>query len=123
MRRRPPISTRTDTLFPYTSLFRSLREGMRLQADPTIIYPITKGKPLGRRIRRSEIEAINDYNTYAMAGLPASPISNPGRASIEAVLNPAKPVSLYFVADGSGGRAFSDTLTEHKDNLLKWVPN
>src|SRR3546814_11126533 len=76
---------------------------MRLQADPTIIYPITKGKPLGRRIRRSEIEAINDYNTYAMAGLPAGPIANPGRASIEAVLNPAKTDALYFVADGRGG--------------------
>src|SRR3546814_19241781 len=120
MRRRPPISTRTDTLFPYTSLFRSLREGMRLQADPTIIYPITRGKPLGRRIRRSEIEAINDYNTYAMAGLPAGPIANPGRASIEAVLNPAKTGALYFVADGRGGHVFSDTLEEHNANVRKW---
>src|SRR3546814_11079447 len=90
---------------------------MRLQADQTIIYPITKGKPLGRRIRRSEIEAINDYNTYAMAGLPAGPIANPGRASIEAVLNPAKTDALYFVADGSGGNVFSDTLEEHTDTV------
>src|SRR3546814_15329933 len=92
-----------------------------LQADPTIIYPITKGKPLGRRIRRSEIEAINDYNTYAMAGLPAGPIANPGRASIEAVLNPAKTDAPYFVADGRGGTVFSDILGEHKANVRKWV--
>src|SRR3546814_16193413 len=81
-----------------------LREGMRLQADPTIIYPITKGKTLGRRIRRSEIEAINDYNTSAMAGLPAGPIANPGRASCEAVLNPHKPKAHYFFAVGKGGQ-------------------
>ena len=66
-----------------------LRTGMLLQADPTIIYPITRGKPLGRRIRQSEIAAINDYNTYSMVGLPRGPITNPGKASIEAVLNPA----------------------------------
>src|SRR5690606_31352991 len=65
-----------------------VRVGMLLQADPTIIYPITKGKPLGRRIRQSEIAAVNDYNTYTMVGLPKGPITNPGRASIEAVLNP-----------------------------------
>jgi hypothetical protein len=67
-----------------------LRQGMMLQADPTIIYPITKGKPLGRRIRQSEIQAVNGYNTYTMVGLPKGPITNPGRASIAAVLNPAK---------------------------------
>ncbi len=66
-----------------------LRTGMLLQADPTIIYPITRGKPLGRRIRQSEIAAINAYNTYSMTGLPKGPITNPGKASIEAVLNPA----------------------------------
>ena len=65
-----------------------LRQGMMLQADPTIIYPITKGKPLGRRIRQSEIADVNDYNTYAMVGLPKGPIANPSRAAIEAVLNP-----------------------------------
>jgi uncharacterized YceG family protein len=68
-----------------------LRKGMPLQADPTIIYPITKGKPLGRRILASEIHARNDYNTYTMAGLPKGPITNPGRLSIEAVLHPARP--------------------------------
>src|SRR5690606_31149012 len=72
-----------------------VKQGMLLQADPTIIYPITKGKPLGRRIRQSEIAAVNDYNTYSMVGLPKGPITNPGRASIEAVLNPAKTDALY----------------------------
>ena len=97
-----------------------LKAGMLLQADPTIIYPITKGKPLGRRIRQSEIAAVNDYNTYSMVGLPKGPISNPGRASIEAVLNPAKTEALYMVADGSGGHAFAETLEEHNSNVAKW---
>lgn len=97
-----------------------LRTGMRLQADPTIIYPITKGKPLGRRIRRSEIAAVNDYNTYAMTGLPKGPIANPGRSSIEAVLRPADTKALYFVADGKGGHIFADTLDAHNSNVRKW---
>lgn len=97
-----------------------LKIGMRLQADPTIIYPITKGKPLGRRIKRSEIVAVNGYNTYSMAGLPAGPIANPSRASIEAVLNPAKTKALYFVADGRGGHIFADTLEEHNANVKNW---
>ncbi|MBA4164675.1 MAG: endolytic transglycosylase MltG [Erythrobacter sp.] len=97
-----------------------LKMGMRLQADPTIIYPITRGKPLGRRILRSEIDAVNDYNTYAMAGLPKGPITNPGRESIAAVLNPAQTGALYMVADGSGGHAFADTLTGHEANVAKW---
>ena len=97
-----------------------VREGMMLQADPTIIYPITKGKPLGRRIRRSEIAAINDYNTYSMVGLPRGPITNPGRASIEAVLNPVDTDVLYMVADGTGGHSFATTLDEHNVNVEKW---
>ncbi len=97
-----------------------VKEGMLLQADPTIIYPITKGKPLGRRIRQSEIRALNDYNTYTMTGLPKGPITNPGKASIEAVLNPAKTTSLYMVADGTGGHVFSDTLAEHNANVERW---
>jgi len=97
-----------------------LRQGIMLQADPTIIYPITQGRPLGRRIRRSEINAINDYNTYSMVGLPKGPIANPGRASIEAVLNPAETKALYFVADGTGGHIFADTLAEHNANVAKW---
>ena len=97
-----------------------LERGIMLQADPTIIYPITKGKPLGRRILRSEIRAVNDYNTYAMAGLPKGPIANPGRESIEAVLHPAETEALYFVADGTGGHVFSNTLDEHNRNVRKW---
>ncbi|MET0250600.1 MAG: endolytic transglycosylase MltG [Novosphingobium sp.] len=97
-----------------------LRQGMPLQADPTIIYPITRGKPLGRRILRSEIDATNDYNTYAMTGLPKGPITNPGRASLAAVLDPAKTQALYMVADGTGGHAFAATLAEHDANVVRW---
>lgn len=97
-----------------------LRQGIMLQADPTIIYPITKGKPLGRRIRQSEIQAVNDYNTYTMIGLPKGPITNPGRASIEAVLNPAQTDALYMVADGTGGHLFAKTLDEHNANVERW---
>ena len=97
-----------------------IRQGMMLQADPTIIYPITKGKPLGRRIRQSEIADVNDYNTYAMVGLPTGPIANPSRAAIEAVLNPLETKALFFVADGKGGHVFADTLQEHNANVEKW---
>lgn len=97
-----------------------VRIGMRLQADPTIIYPITKGKPLGRRIMQSEIRAVNGYNTYTMAGLPEGPITNPGRASIAAVLNPENSGALYMVADGTGGHWFASTLAEHNANVAKW---
>jgi UPF0755 protein len=97
-----------------------VRIGMRLQADPTIIYPITKGKPLGRRIMQSEIRAVNGYNTYTMAGLPEGPITNPGRASIAAVLNPENTGALYMVADGTGGHWFASTLAEHNANVAKW---
>jgi UPF0755 protein len=97
-----------------------LKKGMMLQADPTIIYPITKGKPLGRRIRQSEIAAVNDYNTYSMVGLPKGPIANPSRAAIEAVLNPEKTEALFFVADGKGGHVFANTLEEHNANVEKW---
>jgi UPF0755 protein len=97
-----------------------LRVGMPLQADPTIIYPVTKGKPLGRRILRSERDAKNDYNTYTMRGLPIGPIANPGRASIDAVLNPETTNALYFVADGTGGHIFADTLEQHNANVQKW---
>lgn len=97
-----------------------LKRGMRLQADPTVIYPTTKGKPLGRRILRSELQAVNGYNTYAMAGLPAGPIANPGRASIAAVLDPEQTSYLYFVADGKGGHVFAQTLDQHNANVRKW---
>lgn len=97
-----------------------VKEGMFLQADPTIIYPITKGKPLGRRIRQSEIAAINDYNTYSMAGLPKGPITNPGRESIAAVLNPAATDALYMVADGTGGHVFNSDYAAHQKAVDKW---
>ncbi|WP_066716718.1 endolytic transglycosylase MltG [Sphingomonas pituitosa] len=97
-----------------------LKAGMPLQADPTIIYPITKGKPLGRRILQSELRAKNGYNTYAMRGLPEGPIANPGRASIDAVLHPAQSKALYFVADGSGGHVFAETYAQHQANVAKW---
>ncbi|WPZ05014.1 endolytic transglycosylase MltG [Blastomonas marina] len=97
-----------------------LKQGIRLQADPTIIYPITRGKPLGRRILQSEIDAVNDYNTYSMVGLPKGPITNPGRESIAAVLNPAQTDAVYMVADGTGGHVFASTYEEHRANVEKW---
>jgi UPF0755 protein len=97
-----------------------LKIGMKLDADPTVIYPVTKGKPLGRRILRSELNADNGYNTYRRAGLPEGPIANPGKASIDAVLHPAQTKALYFVADGSGGHVFAATLAEQNANVAKW---
>ena len=97
-----------------------LHRGIPLQADPTVIYPVTQGRPLGRRILRSELNADNGYNTYARAGLPRGPIANPGRDSIAAVLDPAPTDALYFVADGSGGHVFAATLAEHNANVQRW---
>ncbi len=98
-----------------------LRRGMRLQSDPTIIYGITNGQgPLGRPIRRSEIDRKTAYNTYQIDGLPPTPIANPGEASIAAVLNPPTTNELYFVADGTGGHVFATTLAEHNRNVAKW---
>ncbi|MFZ1741944.1 MAG: endolytic transglycosylase MltG [Pontixanthobacter sp.] len=97
-----------------------VKDGMLLQADPTIIYPITKGKPLGRQIRKSEIAAINDYNTYSMIGLPKGPITNPGRESIAAVLDPAQTEARYMVADGSGGHEFNRDYAAHQAAVDKW---
>ena len=97
-----------------------LRIGMKLDADPTVIYPITKGKPLGRRIRRSELMADTGYNTYRSPGLPVGPIANPGRDSLAAVLDPAPTKAIYFVADGTGGHVFAETLAEHNANVQKW---
>ena len=98
-----------------------LERGMRLQSDPTIIYGITKGQgPLGRRIRRSEIDAVTPYNTYRIDGLPPTPICNPGAAAIEAVLNPADTDYLFFVANGTGGHAFARTNREHERNVRQW---
>jgi UPF0755 protein len=97
-----------------------LRAGIRLESDPTIIYAITKGRPLGRGITRSELDAATPYNTYKIVGLPPTPIANPGRASLAAVLNPPKSDEMFFVADGSGGHVFASTYAEHAANVAKW---
>jgi UPF0755 protein len=97
-----------------------LRIGMMLGADATTIYPITKGRPLGRMIRVSELRDRNPYNTRAVGGLPPGPITNPGREAIAAVLDPAETDALYYVADGTGGHVFSRTLQEHNANAERW---
>ncbi len=97
-----------------------LRLGMKLQSDPTIIYGITKGYPLGRGIRESELNGATAYNTYVIAGLPPTPICNPGKDAIAAVLNPESSKDLYFVADGTGGHVFSASIAEHRRNVAKW---
>ncbi|MFM8745452.1 MAG: endolytic transglycosylase MltG [Aestuariivirga sp.] len=98
-----------------------LSKGMRLQSDPTIIYGIVGGKGrLDRPLTRADINAETPYNTYRIDGLPPGPIASPGRAAIEAVLNPQQTDYLYFVADGSGGHAFAVTLEEHNRNVKTW---
>lgn len=98
-----------------------LEKGMRLQSDPTIIYGIVGGKgKLDRALTRTDIETTTPYNTYRINGLPPGPIANPGRAALEAVLNPEPTDKLYFVADGSGGHAFAATLDEHNRNVKNW---
>jgi UPF0755 protein len=110
-------------------LVNRIEQGMRLQFDPTIIYGITRGKgALDRPIRQSDIAGETErelygtvaYNTYVIDGLPAGPIANPGRAAIEAAMNPSDTEYLYFVADGSGGHAFAETLNEHNANVARW---
>ncbi len=97
-----------------------LKRGMRLESDPTVIYGLTGGEPLGRGLRASELRKETPYNTYLVSGLPPTPIANPGRASIEAVLNPLQTTEIFFVADGSGGHAFASTIEEHNRNVAKW---
>lgn len=98
-----------------------LNQGIKLQTDPAVIYGVTGGKGgLGRGLRQSELQRDTPYNTYVNAGLPPGPIANPGLASIEAALHPDTSDYLYFVADGTGGHAFSRTLAEHNANVAKW---
>jgi len=98
-----------------------LRQGMRLQTDPTVIYGVTKGEGvLGRGLRASELRGRTPYNTYVIDGLPPTPIANPGRLSIQATLHPAQSEYVFFVADGSGGHVFATNLEDHNANVVKW---
>jgi UPF0755 protein len=98
-----------------------LRKGMRLQSDPTVIYGIVGGQgPLGRPLTRADLDQKSTHNTYQIDGLPPTPICNPGRSAIEAALNPAATNDLYFVADGTGGHVFSDTLKDHNAAVSNW---
>ena len=113
---------RADERARIASVFQNrLRKNMRLQSDPTIIYGLVGGKAvLDHPLQRDEIDRETGYNTYKINGLPPTPIANPGRAAIEAVLRPAKTDDLYFVADGSGGHAFAPTLDHHNKNVAEW---
>jgi UPF0755 protein len=98
-----------------------LLKRMKLQSDPTIVYGLVGGKgTLGRGILKTEIETATPYNTYAIEGLPPTPIANPGRAALEAVANPSRTKDLYFVADGSGGHVFAETYDQHLKNVARW---
>ena len=98
-----------------------LRRGMRLQSDPTVVYGLTLGRaPLGRALRRGDLDRPTPYNTYRISGLPPGPIANPGRAAIQAVLHPIASNDLYFVANGAGGHVFAPTFAQHRRNVRRW---
>ena len=112
---KPEERTRVAAVF-----VNRLKQRMRLQSDPTIIYGLVGGKgTLSRPIMKSEIEQPTPYNTYQIDGLPPGPIANPGRASLEAVANPARTRELYFAADGTGGHAFAETYEQHQRNVAR----
>lgn len=113
---------RADERPRIASVFQNrLRKNMRLQSDPTIIYGLVGGKGvLDHPLQQDELDRDTAYNTYKVNGLPPTPIANPGRASIEAVLKPAKTKDLYFVADGTGGHVFAPSLDEHNKNVARW---
>jgi UPF0755 protein len=113
---KPEERTRVAAVF-----VNRLKQKMKLQSDPTIVYGLVFGKgSLGRPITRSDIQSQTAYNTYVIEGLPPGPITNPGRASIEAAANPARTKELFFVADGTGGHAFAETYEQHQRNVAKW---
>ena len=98
-----------------------LNRGMRLQTDPTVIYGVTRGQGvLGRGLRQSELRAETPWNTYVIEGLPPTPIANPGEASLQAAAQPLDTPYIFFVADGTGGHAFAETLDEHNRNVAEW---
>jgi UPF0755 protein len=112
---KPEERTRVAAVF-----VNRLKQKMKLQSDPTIIYGLVGGKgTLGRPIMKSEIEQPTPYNTYVIDGLPPGPIANPGRAALEAAANPARTRELYFVADGSGGHVFAETYEQHQKNVAR----
>lgn len=98
-----------------------LAKNMRLQSDPTVIYGIVGGQgKLDRAITRADLDQQTPFNTYLITGLPPGPIGNPGRAAMEAVANPSRTKELFFVADGTGGHAFAETLEQHNRNVARW---
>jgi UPF0755 protein len=97
-----------------------LQKGMKLESDPTVIFGVSRGVPLGRGLLESELKVPTPYNTYIITGLPPTPICNPGRASLAAVLDAPRTSELYFVANGSGGHSFSSTIEQHQKNVDQW---
>ncbi|MEI9902287.1 MAG: endolytic transglycosylase MltG [Hyphomicrobium sp.] len=118
----PKETGRADERSRVAAVFMNrLKKGMRLQSDPTVIYGIAGGQgTLGRPITRADLDQKTTHNTYQINGLPPTPICNPGRSAVEATLNPAATKDLYFVADGTGGHTFSDTLKEHNAAVSTW---
>src|SRR5712671_6901221 len=112
---RPEERTRVAAVF-----VNRLKQRIKLQSDPTIIYGLVGGKgTLGRPIMESEIRQPTPYNTYVIEGLPPGPIANPGRASLEAAANPARTKEIFFAADGTGGHAFAETYDQHLKNVAR----